>query len=237
MSLPETPVPSSRLPLFDPREVAIAGIDAHLPAVDMRRLVPGALRQRFAEPPVWQPEVLVEKRFTDRQPAHAAVLVPIMEPAAAGGLATVLLTERAANLSTHSSQVAFPGGRIDATDASAAAAALREAYEEVGLAPGDAEVIGQLPTYVTGTAFIVTPVVALVRRGALLQPNPGEVADLFEVPLQFLMTPANHRRHVFDWQGEQREWFSMPYTDNGRERYIWGATAGMLRNLYRFLSA
>ncbi len=237
MSLPETPIPPSRLPLFDPRNVPIAGTDTHLPGVDAGQLLPAALRQRFARPPVWQPEVLAEKRFTDRRTAHAAVLVPIIEPATAGGPATVLLTERAATLSTHSGQVAFPGGRIDAGDASAAAAALREAHEEVGLAPGEVEVIGELPTYFTGTAFVVTPVVALVRRGAALQANPGEVADLFEVPLHFLMTPANHHRHVLDWQGEQREWFSMPYLDNGRERYIWGATAGMLRNLYRFLSA
>jgi 8-oxo-dGTP pyrophosphatase MutT (NUDIX family) len=150
---------------------------------------------------------------------------------------TVLLTERTAHLSTHSGQVAFPGGRADPGDADAAATALREAQEEVGLAPASVEVLGSLPIYVTGTAFIVTPVVGLVRPGAALQPNPYEVADVFEVPLDFLLDPAHHRRHVFEWQGLRREWFSMPYEDGGKTHFIWGATAGMLRNFYRFMVA
>jgi hypothetical protein len=103
-------------------------------------------------------------------------------------------------------------------------------------------VLGILPTYVTGTAFIITPVVALVQPGFALQPNPSEVADIFEVPLHHLMNPANHRRHEFEFEGDVRQWLSMPYTGpadgtDSKERYIWGATAGMLRNLYRFLSA
>jgi len=102
-------------------------------------------------------------------------------------------------------------------------------------------VLGILPTYVTGTAFIITPVVALVRPGFALQPSPSEVADIFEVPLRYLMDPSNHQRHEFEVDGVLRQWLSMPYTgDEGmdaKERYIWGATAGMLRNLYRFLSA
>ena len=157
----------------------------------------------------------------------------------------LLLTQRTANLSTHSGQVALPGGRTDATDIDAADTALREATEEIGLPRGHAEVLGTLPVYVTGTAFIITPVVALVTPGFVLQPNPGEVADVFEVPLAYLMNPANHRRHAAEFEGVMREWLSMPYLDrsvpldNGQapERFIWGATAGMLRNLYRFLSA
>jgi len=126
------------------------------------------------------------------------------------------------------------------------AAALREAHEEVGLLPERVQVIGELPIYVTGTSFLVTPVVGLVQPGFSLNPNPGEVADVFEVPLAFLMNPAHHRRHTLDWQGGRRDWFSMPYTEhrlNGQgqieavERFIWGATAGMLRNFYRFLLA
>ena len=123
------------------------------------------------------------------------------------------------------------------------AAALREAHEEVGLHPRHVDVIGQLPIYTTGTGFQVTPVVALVQPPFTLQPNPGEVDAVFEVPLAFLMNPANHRRHAFDWQGRPRQWFSMPYpeplpgVDGTVERFIWGATAGMLRNLYRFLLA
>jgi 8-oxo-dGTP pyrophosphatase MutT (NUDIX family) len=119
--------------------------------------------------------------------------------------------------------------------------ALREANEEIGLPSGYVEVLGTLPNYVTGSAFTVTPVVALVKPGFLLQPNPAEVADVFEVPLRFLMSPGNHRRHVFEFEGARREWLSMPYTSGAselsKERYIWGATAAMLRNFYRFLAA
>jgi hypothetical protein len=96
-------------------------------------------------------------------------------------------------------------------------------------------VLGDLPIYTTGSAFIVTPVVALVRPGFAISPNPHEVADIFEVPLDFLMDPANHRRHAIEWAGQRREWLSIPYNDGTTERFIWGATAGMLRNFYRFL--
>jgi hypothetical protein len=100
------------------------------------------------------------------------------------------------------------------------------------------QVLGNLPTYVTGTSFIITPVVALVQPDFTMTPNTMEVADVFEVPLVFLMNPANHRRHAFEWGGARREWFSMPYMDDQiTERFIWGATAGMLRNFYRFLAA
>ncbi|MGE8396717.1 MAG: NUDIX hydrolase, partial [Comamonas sp.] len=134
-------------------------------------------------------------------------------------------------------QVAFPGGKQDPEDANPTATALREAQEEVGLAAQQVEVLGSLPVYETGTAFIVTPVVALVQPDVVLTPNPDEVADVFEVPLRFLLDPANHQRHRLQWQGLEREWFSMPYDDAGKERYIWGATAGMLRNFYRFMLA
>lgn len=197
-------------------------------------MTPGALRQRFCAPPVWEPEVRQEPRFTDRPLARAAVLIPIVMH---GDRPTVLLTERSLQLANHSGQVAFPGGRIDGGDASASAAALREAHEEVGLEAEFVEVIGELANYVTGTAFVVTPVVALVRPGFALTPNPHEVADAFEVPLAYLMDPAHHHRHMLEWQGVHREWFSIPFRDGGSERFIWGATAGMLRNFYRFLVA
>ncbi|OHC46926.1 MAG: coenzyme A pyrophosphatase, partial [Rhodobacteraceae bacterium GWE1_64_9] len=145
-------------------------------------------------------------------PTDAAVLVPIVmrpEP-------TVLLTERTAHLSTHSGQVAFPGGKRDPEDASAQATALREAHEEVGLAASDVQVLGTLPIYITGTAFLITPVVALVDPRAHLNPNPYEVADVFEVPLAFLLDPANHERHSMVWNGVPREWFAMPYQDGDR---------------------
>ena len=227
------------LPAFDPRTIPVIGVDAHLSGVPAQALRPEALRQRFRHPPVWAPEHSVEKRFSDRQPALAAVLIPLVMR----DELTLLLTERAGNLSTHSGQVAFPGGKTDDTDIDAVDTALREAHEEIGLAREHVEVLGTLPTYVTGTAFIITPVVALVRPGFALQANPSEVADIFEVPLDHVMNPANHRRHEFAFDGGIRQWLSMPYTApvddsaDSKERYIWGATAGMLRNLYRFLSA
>ena len=225
--------PLSKLPHFDPRKVPVIRHDSHLPAVDGSRLTEAALRQRFAQPPEWQPEVVRERRFSSREPALAAVLVGIVmrdQP-------TVLLTQRTAHLSTHSGQVAFPGGKVDDTDPHIAATALREAHEEVGLEPRHVQVLGHLSEYVTGTAFIVTPVVALVDPNHTIVPNADEVDQVFEVPLAYLMNPAHHRRHAFEAEGVKREWFSMPYIDDGHERFIWGATAGMLRNLYRFLSA
>jgi 8-oxo-dGTP pyrophosphatase MutT (NUDIX family) len=218
----------------------VLATDHDLPTVPAERLLASALRARFAAPPPWTPEVVREPRFTERPPAEAAVLVPLVQRPQGSA---VLLTERTAHLPTHAGQIAFPGGKRDAHDASLSAAALREAQEEVGLHPRHIEVIGQLPVYTTGSGFRVTPVVALVHPPFDLSPNPGEVEAVFEVPLHFLMDPANHRRHAFDWQGRARQWFSMPYLENlpesdePVERFIWGATAGMLRNLYRFLLA
>lgn len=164
---------------------------------------------------------------------HASVLVPIVMR----DTPTILLTERTPHLSTHAGQIAFPGGKADEEDADAAATALREAQEEVGLDPAFVDVLGVMPHYITGSSFIITPVVALVHPGFTLSPNAYEVADVFEVPLAFLMNPAHHQRHAFEWEGVERNWFSMPYQDAVKQRFIWGATAGMLRNFYRLLSA
>ena len=229
------------LPKFDPRSIPVLGIDDHLEGVPADRLTPESLRRRFLHPPAWTPERSVEKSFENRLPTAAAVLVPLVMRREL----TLLLTQRSSQLSTHPGQIAFPGGRTDASDLDAVDTALREASEEIGLPRGHVEVLGSLPTYVTGTAYIITPVVALVQPGFELRPNPGEVADVFEVPLRYLMTPAHHRRHEFEFDGVTRQWLSMPYLERAdeaegseaKERYIWGATAGMLRNLYRFLSA
>ncbi len=227
----------SALPHFDPRVIPVLGVDSHLPAVPLASLHPTALQQRFANPPSWKPELVAEKRFSNRVAMHASVLLPIVMRERP----TVLLTERTLHLSTHSGQIAFPGGKADDNDTDASATALREAQEEVGLDPAFVQILGELPHYLTGSAFIITPVVALVRPGFTLTPNFQEVADIFEVPLEFLMNPAHHRRHAFDWEGVRREWFSMPYQerigDRSVQRFIWGATAGMLRNFYRLLSA
>jgi 8-oxo-dGTP pyrophosphatase MutT (NUDIX family) len=223
----------SSLPLFDPRMVPVVGWDAHLPAVSFEALRVDALRRHFAAVPVWSPELIVEPAFSSRMPTKASVLIPLVMRKSL----TVLLTRRTNHLSSHSGQVAFPGGKADPEDADAVATALREAQEEIGLASKHVEVLGTMPTYTTGSAFVVTPVVALVSEKMVIEVNPDEVAQVFEVPLQFLMNPANHRRHSVQWEGNAREWLSMPYHDGQMEHFIWGATAGMLRNLYRFLQA
>ena len=166
------------------------------------------------------------------------MLIPLVEHADV----TVLLTQRTDHLTDHPSQISFPGGRSEASDADAVATALREAHEEIGLEASRVEILGSLPTYTTGTGFVVTPVVGLVRPGFVLQPDPFEVAEVFEVPLAWLMDPANHQRHAVEIAGVRREFFSIPWPGsdaNGQARryFIWGATAAMLRNLYRFLSA
>lgn len=154
-------------------------------------------------------------------PRAAAVLVPLVNRAE--GLC-LLLTERSADLPDHAGQIAFPGGRVERTDASHAAAALRETTEETGLAAEHVTILGELATYETVTGYRVTPVVGWVEPPFVLTPDPVEVADVFEVPLSFILDPANQQRH-FRMQGEQRrDFWAIPYG----ERYIWGATAAML---------
>jgi 8-oxo-dGTP pyrophosphatase MutT (NUDIX family) len=154
----------------------------------------------------------------------AAVLVPIIDRSEP----TVLLTLRTAELASHAGQVAFPGGKIDPGDESPVAAALREAQEEIGLAPTLIEPIGYLDLYLTFSGFRILPTVARVKPEFTLTLNPWEVTETFEVPLQFLMTPANHQRKTRDWKGIARDYYAMPFEN----RYIWGITAGILRNLY-----
>ena len=156
----------------------------------------------------------------------AAVLIPVV---AHRGEATVLLTQRTEELPAHAGQIAFPGGKIEDDDATPLSAALREAHEEVGLAPGHVEPIGYLRPYHTRTGFHIVPVVAMVRPGFTLTLDRREVADAFEVPLSFLMNPENHRRHSRVLRGARRYFFAMPYEN----RYIWGVTAGIIRELYK----
>jgi 8-oxo-dGTP pyrophosphatase MutT (NUDIX family) len=154
----------------------------------------------------------------------AAVLVPVIDRAEP----TVLLTQRNAELASHAGQVSFPGGKIDPSDASPVAAALREAREETGLAPTLIEPIGYLDLYLTFSGFRILPTVARVKPDFTLAINPREVVETFEVPLAFLMTPENHQRKTRDWNGLQREYYAIPFENH----YIWGITAGILRNLY-----
>lgn len=154
----------------------------------------------------------------------AAVLVPIIDRSEP----MVLLTRRTQELASHAGQVAFPGGKIDPDDETPVAAALREAKEEIGLAPTLVEPLGYLDLYLTFSGFRILPTVGRVAPDFTLTLNPREVTEAFEVPLAFLMTPANHLRRSRDWKGIKREYYAMSFED----RYIWGITAGILRNLY-----
>ena len=154
----------------------------------------------------------------------AAVLCPIVERA--GGL-HVILTQRPESMREHAGQVAFPGGKIDPDDPTPEAAALREAEEEIGLSPALAQIIGRIDPYETGTGFRVDPIVAMIDPGFVAAPDPREVADAFETPLDFLMDRANLETHERVWQGINRRFYA--YSWEGR--YIWGATAGMLKSL------
>jgi 8-oxo-dGTP pyrophosphatase MutT (NUDIX family) len=159
---------------------------------------------------------------------RAAVLIPVVDD---GAEARVILTQRTATLRKHSGQIAFPGGAVDPDDGTVDRAATREAQEEIGLDPGLVEVVGHLPDYLTMTGFRITPVLSVVKPGFDLVPNPTEVDAIFEVPLGFLMDPANHRQESRVWEGRERHYFVMPYG----ERYIWGVTAGIIRVLYERL--
>jgi 8-oxo-dGTP pyrophosphatase MutT (NUDIX family) len=155
----------------------------------------------------------------------AAVLVPLV----LRDELTVLLTQRTEHLHHHAGQISFPGGRVEAGDAGPVDTALRETEEEIGLARSHVEIAGYLDSYQTGTGFLITPVVGFVRPGFALTLDDFEVAEAFEVPLSFLFDPGNHQRHSRLYNGTRRHYFAMPYGDY----YIWGATAGMLMNLYR----
>ncbi|MTH98415.1 CoA pyrophosphatase [Roseibium sp. RKSG952] len=158
-------------------------------------------------------------------PRDAAVLIPIVdldpEP-------TVILTLRTGHLSSHAGQVAFPGGKIDQTDGGPVEAAIREAEEEIDLKRAVVHPFGRLPAYLTGSGYKVIPVVADVSPARVLTLNPNEVEDVFEVPLSFLMDPAQHHKQSLEWKGAQRFFYSMPYEN----RKIWGVTAGIIRSLY-----
>lgn len=165
------------------------------------------------------------ERPTDRPLKPAAVLAPLIQRPEGW---TVLLTQRTAEMPTHAGQIAFPGGRVQPDDPDLIATALRETEEEVGLARAFVRPIGALDAYETVTGFHVTPIVALVSPGFCLRPDAREVADVFEAPLAFLMDPANHQRHERDWQGHKRAYYVMPW----QNRFIWGATAGMIKSMY-----
>jgi 8-oxo-dGTP pyrophosphatase MutT (NUDIX family) len=160
-------------------------------------------------------------------PRPAAVLVPIVRRAEL----SVLLTQRSHDMPSHPGQISFPGGKLEEGDITPIDCALREAKEEIGLPPGNVEPLGFLDSYRTGTGFQISPVVGLVDPNFDAVLDPREVLEIFEVPLAFLMDPANHQRASREWRGRQRFFYAMPY----QGRYIWGATAGILKNLYERL--
>jgi 8-oxo-dGTP pyrophosphatase MutT (NUDIX family) len=173
--------------------------------------------------------IVLEDGVGDEELMPAAVLFPIVqrneEP-------TVLLTQRTAHLKDHPGQISFPGGRCESSDPSPVHTALREAAEEIGLGAAHVDVAGYLPEYLTSTGFRVTPVVAMVSPPFELQLDAYEVAEVFEVPLSFLLDPVNHQRHSLHYRGRLRHYYAMPY----RDHFIWGATAGIIMSLYRALA-
>jgi len=190
------------------------------------------LRQRFADgravTPIATGDGHLWRQTEELRPA--AVLVPVVRRDA--GL-TILFTQRTDHLYDHAGQISFPGGRTEAHDESPAATALRETFEEIGLPQSRVEVLGSLPEYTTVTGYHVTPVVGLVSPPLVLSLEAFEVAEAFEVPLTFFLDPGNHQRNTLQYQGRTRHYYAMPY----EQRYIWGATAGMLMNFYAFLTA
>lgn len=190
------------------------------------------LRQHFATAHGAPPAIAGDQDAATGGPAPkpASVLIPIVLRSAE---LTVLFTRRTEQLRSHSGQVSFPGGRAEAHDASPEATALRETHEEIGLERHRIEVLGRLADYHTRTGYRVSPVVALVAPPFELRLDANEVEEVFEVPLSFLLDPANHQRHAREFQGREVHYVAMPY----RQHYIWGATAAMLVNLYRDLLA
>jgi 8-oxo-dGTP pyrophosphatase MutT (NUDIX family) len=209
---------ASRLPMTQTFfERARARLTFDVPPALTDPLAPGARGDLDLNPAMWERSGVSATR-------PAAVLVPVIdrnEP-------MVLLTVRTNDLASHAGQVAFPGGKIEPDDESPIAAALREASEEIGLARTVIEPIGYLDLYLTFSGFRILPTVARVKPDFMLKLNPREVTEVFEVPLAFLMTPENLQRRSRDWKGIVREYYAIPFGD----RYIWGITAGIVRNLY-----
>ena len=211
--------------------ISASNVPAHLDALAFERFARSRL---LASPPLLNEpqspgddDLNPEIAWFAPELRHAAVLVPVV----ARTPLSMLLTERTGHLSAHAGQIAFPGGKVETHDSGPLAAAMREAREEIALDQAFVEPLGFLPPYRTGTGFIITPVVALLRPGFKMTADPSEVADVFEVPFDFLMNEANHRIDNRMWRGAERRFYAMPYG----ERYIWGATAGIIRTLYRRL--
>ena len=198
------------------------GLSPDLPALRRRLLDPIDLSRRGDRV---RGDHDLNPEFEPTSPLRrAAVLVPMIERTAG---VTLLLTQRSAHLPSHAGQISFPGGALEPDDPDERTTALRESQEEVGIKPDQVELLGRLDSYITRTGFLITPFVGIVHPPITIAADPFEVADVFEVPLAFLMDPDNVRRDSRDLLGKLRHFYAIPYG----ERYIWGATAGMLINL------
>lgn len=224
------------VPGFDPQTQPIVPLSDILLPLHNEAMQLDFILEAFKTPIDWQ----VEPIFTESFQAdsldligivQAAVFVPLVQRS--NGL-HLLFTRRASHLYDHAGQICFPGGRIEETDSDAVAAALRETHEEIGVSPEYIQLIGTQPGFLTSTRFTMKPVIGFVRSGFIIRPDLTEVAEVFEVPLSFLMDPSHHFLHRANLpDGGHRFYFSMPWNDY----FIWGATAALIRNLYHFLSA
>lgn len=235
---------------FDPQAARIESQSTE-PALPEQALSFSALEQLFSrrrsQPdfPRWAPEMVQDRRRPLRPVTReTAVRASVLIPFAGEQQVSIVLTQRTEDLSSHAGQVSFPGGRAEASDPSEEHTALREAHEEIGVHPERIAVWGRLPDYMTATGFLVTPVLGRITAASGYVRDEREVADVFEVPLRFLMNPANHQVRIVPANesptGELIRFYAMPYVSplhGNREFFIWGATAAMLRNLYHLLAA
>jgi 8-oxo-dGTP pyrophosphatase MutT (NUDIX family) len=219
---PGIPIDEVKAPAHEFFERARARLNREVPAALTDHSLPGVRGDLDLDPVLWA-------KAGVKATKPAAVLIPVVARPEPG----ILLTQRTPELRSHSGQIAFPGGKIDPTDETPLAAALREAQEEIGLDASFIDPIGYLDLYLTFSGFRILPLVAWVDPDYSLTINPTEVSDAFEVPLDFLMHPENHQRLKRDWKGIERQYYAMPFG----ERYIWGVTAGILRNLYERIYA
>jgi len=237
------PQPENRLTrlTFDPASQPWQSANAGLPTLPATCLTADFLRRALATSPTsWKTDLFCDTAprdyRSDEPQVDAAVLIALVmsSDTQTGTPPRILLTRRADHLDHHPGQISFPGGRRESHDTNLEATALREAQEEIGLAPAELDVLGRLPVYTTVSGFSVTPVVASVRPGFTLIPDAAEVAETFDAPLAFLLNPANHRLHrVALPDAPVRYYYAIPW----QSRFIWGATAAILRNLYHCLYA
>lgn len=216
---------------FDPLQLPIDSI-ANEPALPQAYLDELWIRQRFLNNVAWHPEMQGDLGFNVKPWKAAAVLILIVMRESGP---TILFTKRTANLREHAGQVSFPGGRVDPTDQHLVDTALRETEEETGIHRSDVDVIGQMPQYETRTGYTITPIVGIIKKPFIANINRTEVDEIFEVPLSFLMNGAHHQRRI--WVSPTDTVRKMVYTIPYERFFIWGATAGMLRNLFHFFRA